>query len=73
MPVQHTLSLDIAPLQRPITYDDRILLIGEQPGRLIAQWTISQPHPRDEVDPRLTAIRVEIVQKLRATRSIRKT
>jgi len=52
---------------------DRILLIGEQPGRLIAQWTISQPHPRDEVDPRLTAIRVEIVQKLRATRSIRKT
>ncbi len=52
---------------------DRILLIGEQPGRLIAQWAIHQPHPRDEVDPQLTAIRVEIVQKLRATRSTRKS
>lgn len=47
---------------------DRILLIGEHPGRLIGQWSLDLPHPRDEVDPLLTQTRIEIVQKLRATR-----
>jgi NitT/TauT family transport system ATP-binding protein len=44
---------------------DRILLIGEYPGRLIGEWHISQAHPRDAVAPQLTAIRVEIMQSLR--------
>lgn len=47
---------------------DRILLIGEHPGRVIGEWAPNLPHPRDEVDPILTRMRVEIVQKLRATR-----
>ncbi|MBV6271777.1 ABC transporter ATP-binding protein [Alcaligenaceae bacterium CGII-47] len=47
---------------------DRILLIGEHPGRLIGQWLLDLPHPRDEVDPHLTQTRIQIVQKLRATR-----
>lgn len=50
---------------------DRILLISEQPGRLIDQWAIALPHPRDEVDPLLTSIRIDIVQQLRATRPTR--
>ncbi|MHA3902376.1 ABC transporter ATP-binding protein [Castellaniella sp. WN] len=47
---------------------DRILLLGGQPGRLIGQWRPGWPHPRDETDPRLTALRVEILQSLRAAR-----
>lgn len=47
---------------------DRILLLGGQPGRLIGQWRPGWPHPRDETDPHLTALRVEILQALRAAR-----
>lgn len=47
---------------------DRILLIGGQPGRLIHEWTVAQPHPRDETSPALTALRVEILQSLRTAR-----
>ncbi|CAM5792898.1 ABC transporter ATP-binding protein [Castellaniella caeni] len=47
---------------------DRIVLIGGQPGRLIGQWSIAQPHPRDETHPELTSLRVEILQTLRAAR-----
>jgi NitT/TauT family transport system ATP-binding protein len=47
---------------------DRILLIGGAPGRLIGQWHIDLPHPRDEVVFELTHVRVEILQALRDTR-----
>ncbi|MGB7479109.1 MAG: ABC transporter ATP-binding protein [Burkholderiaceae bacterium] len=47
---------------------DRILLIGHAPGRLIGEWRIDLPHPRDEVAPQLTTARVEIVQALRDAR-----
>ncbi|MFV0283311.1 MAG: ABC transporter ATP-binding protein [Castellaniella sp.] len=47
---------------------DRILLLGGQPGRLIGQWWPERPHPRDETDPHLTALRIEILQALRAAR-----
>jgi NitT/TauT family transport system ATP-binding protein len=50
---------------------DRILLLGGQPGRLIGQWHPDRPHPRDETDSRLTALRVEILQTLRAARTTR--
>jgi NitT/TauT family transport system ATP-binding protein len=48
---------------------DRVLLIGLYPGRLIDEWHIDLPHPRDEVVPELTSIRVEIVQAMRRARS----
>ncbi|MDY0309007.1 MAG: ABC transporter ATP-binding protein [Castellaniella sp.] len=48
---------------------DRILLLGSQPGRLIGQWRPDRAHPRDETDPRLTDLRVEILHALRAARS----
>lgn len=47
---------------------DRILLIGGQPGRLIGQWSVTQPHPRDETSQDLTALRVKILQALRTAR-----
>lgn len=47
---------------------DRILLIGLYPGRLIGEWHINLPHPRDEVAAELTGVRIEIVQSLRDAR-----
>lgn len=49
---------------------DRILLIGLYPGRLIGEWHIDLPHPRDEVAAELTGVRVEIVQALREARRL---
>ncbi len=50
---------------------DRILLLGGKPGRLIGQWQPDRPHPRDETDSHLMALRVEILQALRALRTRR--
>lgn len=47
---------------------DRILLIGKYPGRLIGEWSIESPHPRDALAPPLTHIRIEIMQALRGAR-----
>ncbi len=47
---------------------DRILLIGDYPGRLIGEWQIEQPYPRDLIDPALTQIRIEIMKLLRTHR-----
>ncbi|HEX7385917.1 MAG TPA: ABC transporter ATP-binding protein [Castellaniella sp.] len=47
---------------------DRILLIGGQPGHLIGQWQPDRAHPRDETDPHLAALRIQILQALRASR-----
>ncbi|TAM40569.1 MAG: ABC transporter ATP-binding protein [Burkholderiaceae bacterium] len=47
---------------------DRILLLGLSPGRLIGEWQIDLPHPRDEVAAELGSTRVEIVQALRRAR-----
>ncbi|WP_368641990.1 ATP-binding cassette domain-containing protein [Castellaniella ginsengisoli] len=47
---------------------DRILLLGGQPGRVIGQWLPDRSHPRDETDPHLTALRVDILHALRAAR-----
>ncbi|MBP6020492.1 MAG: ABC transporter ATP-binding protein [Burkholderiaceae bacterium] len=49
---------------------DRILLIGQSPGRLIAEWSISQSRPHDIISPELTRIRVDIMQSLRIARGI---
>lgn len=48
---------------------DRILLIGQYPGRLIGEWSIDLPHPRDALTPSLTGIRIEIMQSLREARN----
>lgn len=47
---------------------DRILLIGQMPGRLLGQWRIDMPHPREDTLADLTYLRVEIVQRLRDAR-----
>lgn len=48
---------------------DRIILIGDLPGRQIGQWEINHTHPRDTISPELTQTRVEIIQLLRQART----
>ncbi len=55
-------------IDEALTVADRIVLIGQSPGRLIGQWSIAQAHPRDTVSPDLTALRVQIMQALRESR-----
>ncbi|TAL79127.1 MAG: ABC transporter ATP-binding protein [Burkholderiaceae bacterium] len=56
-------------IDEALTVADRILLIGQSPGRLIGEWRIDDEHPRDIVTTKITAIRVEITQALREARN----
>ena len=47
---------------------DRVMLIGHAPARLLRQWRIELPHPRDEALAELAPVRVEIAQTLGAAR-----
>jgi NitT/TauT family transport system ATP-binding protein len=47
---------------------DRIILIGQQPGRLIGEWAITLPHPREDAIDELESIRLEIVHTLHKAR-----
>ncbi|TKR54425.1 ABC transporter ATP-binding protein [Allopusillimonas ginsengisoli] len=47
---------------------NRILLIGDYPGRLIGEWQVGQAYPRDLIEPALTQIRIEIMKLLRTHR-----
>lgn len=44
---------------------DRIVLIGDSPGRCIGEWTLNDSHPRDPLAPGLSRLRVEILSLLR--------
>jgi len=47
---------------------DRIVLIGDSPGREIGEWTIGEAHPRDPLAPALSRLRLEIMALLRKHR-----
>ncbi len=47
---------------------DRIVLIGDSPGRRIGEWAMSAEHPRDPLSPELSRIRLEIMKLLREHR-----
>ncbi len=48
---------------------DRLLLIGGRPARLVSEWEITLPHPRDEAAPEIADMRVEVVRDMRRARS----
>ena len=56
-------------IDEALTLADRILLIGGSPGRLMGQWTLTQPFPRHDVALELNAQRLEILQTLRNARA----
>ncbi|MCS6891165.1 MAG: ABC transporter ATP-binding protein [Rhodovarius sp.] len=45
---------------------DRVLLLGGMPAMIVGSWVLSQPRPREETDPALAALRLEILRGLRA-------
>lgn len=47
---------------------DRIVLIGDSPGRTIGEWTLTGDHPRDPLDAEPGRIRLDIMKLLRAYR-----
>lgn len=47
---------------------DRILLLGHHPARLIGQWRVDLPHPRDGALRKLADVRVDIIEELRKAR-----
>ncbi len=47
---------------------DRIVLIGDSPGRTIGEWAVTTTHPRDPLLPELVQLRLEIMELLRAHR-----
>lgn len=51
-------------IDEALTVADRVLLLGNKPGRLIGQWSINAPYPRQEVALNMNALRVDILQTL---------
>lgn len=47
---------------------DRIVLIGDSPGRQIGEWHVADDHPRNLLGPGLTQLRLEIMGLLREYR-----
>lgn len=47
---------------------DRIVLIGDSPGRTIGEWTVTAEHPRDPLIPELSELRLAIMRLLRQYR-----
>jgi len=47
---------------------DRIILIGDSPGRTIGEWTVTSAHPRDPLVPELSELRLDIMRLLRQYR-----
>lgn len=49
---------------------DRIVLIGDSPGRLIGEWPIDLAHPRHDAIEELSARRVSLLHALRDARGL---
>jgi len=47
---------------------DRIILLGDSPGRTIGEWALTAGHPRDPLAPEPSRMRLEIMKLLREHR-----
>jgi NitT/TauT family transport system ATP-binding protein len=57
-------------IDEALMVSDRIVLIGgAPPARLMNEWTINLPHPRDDTVPDFAATRTAIVRAMRKARS----
>jgi len=55
-------------IDEALLISDRIILLGGQPGRIIGEWVLDFPHPRDELLDELGALRIAILKTLRDER-----
>ena len=62
----HTAAILIThDIDEALLVSDRILLLGGAPSRIIGEWRIDLPTPREDYIAELGAIRVEILSRLR--------
>jgi NitT/TauT family transport system ATP-binding protein len=52
-------------IDEALLVSDRVLLLGEVPARIIGEWTIDLPKPRDDYLAELGKVRIEIITTLR--------
>lgn len=52
-------------IDEALLLSNRILLLGGRPGRVIGQWLLDLPQPREELVEELGALRIEILKTLR--------
>lgn len=55
-------------IDEALLVSDRILLVGGEPGRLLQDWQINLPQPRELIDPAMVQLRIEILQTLKEAR-----
>jgi NitT/TauT family transport system ATP-binding protein len=67
----HTAALLVThDIDEAILVADRILLMGEAPGRIVREWVVDLERPREQADPAaVTALRLDILSALHALRA----
>jgi NitT/TauT family transport system ATP-binding protein len=54
-------------IDEAILVADRILLMGEHPGRIVREWNVAIPQPRDSQPEAVNHLRLDILQALRTS------
>lgn len=65
----HTAALLVThDIDEAILVGDRIVLMGGRPGRIVCQWQVEIPRPREAHPGAVTALRLDVLDALRAVR-----
>lgn len=51
-------------LEEAVMLGDRVVLMSSRPGRIVSEWTIPDPRPRDPMSPRMCRFKREISRRL---------
>jgi ABC-type nitrate/sulfonate/bicarbonate transport system ATPase subunit len=68
---QPTLVLVTHDLDEAVYLADRVVLLGERPGRVVDVIRVAPPRPRDRRDQALAALRVALLEALHLERDAR--
>ena len=65
----HTAALLVThDVDEAILVGDRILLMGGRPGRIVREWRVDIPRPRERHPEAVTALRLQVLDALRSAR-----